>query len=225
MARVTWDKADEREFETGVSHGMLYIPTAAGLYTTGVPWNGLTTVTESPSGAEASKQYADNMVYLNLTSAETFGATIEAFMCPEEFGQFDGFAEPEPGVLLGQQTRGYFGLSYQSIMGNALNSEVGYKIHLVWGAQAAPSEKAHATVNDSPEATTFSWDLTTTPVAVGTIAGKTYKPTSTITVKSTTADPAGLADLEDLLYGTDGTPGSEPSLPTPAAVVALFAGA
>lgn len=222
MPRVIWDKADEREFETGVSHGMLYLPDASGVYATGVPWNGLTTVTESPSGAESNKQCADNMVYLNLTSAEEFAATIEAFMCPPEFEQFNGFEEPEPGVLVGQQTRGYFGLSYETIVGNALDSEKGKKIHLVWGAQAAPSEKAYATVNDSPEATTFSWELTTTPVPVGTINGKEYKPTATVTVNSVTADPAGFAALEDELYGALGAGAGTPNLPTPAEVIALF---
>ena len=221
--RVTWDAAAEREFETGVSHGMLYVPTPTGVYSTGVTWNGLTGVTESPAGAEANKQYADNMVYLNLISAEEFNATLEAFMYPNEFAQFDGFAEPEPGVYVGQQNRSYFGLSYQTLVGNALQgTEFGYKIHMVWGVQAAPSERAYATVNDSPEPNTFSWELSTTPVPVGVIDGKAYKPTSTITVKSTEVDPAGLAALEDELYGSDGTPGSTPNLPTPAEVIALF---
>lgn len=221
MAKILWDQTGERVFETGVDHGVLYIPDPSGVYASGVPWNGLQTVTESPSGAESNKQYADNLVYLNLMSAEEFGATIEAFTYPPEFGQFDGSAEPEPGVYLHQQARKAFGLSYRTLLGNDLEStDFGYKLHLVYGAQAAPSEKAYASVNDSPEATTFSWELTTTPVAVGTIGGVTYKPTASLTIDSTKVDADDLATLETALYGGTAT---EAHLPLPAEVIAIFA--
>jgi phosphohistidine swiveling domain-containing protein len=225
MAELVWDKTGERLYETGVDHGVLYIPDSGGDYTDGVAWNGLTAVTESPTGAESNPQYADNIKYLNLISAEEFGATIEAFTYPDEFGQFDGSASPTPGIVIGQQNRRPFGLSYRTLLGNDLeNTDYGYKLHLVYGATAAPSEKAYATVNDSPEATAFSWELTTQPVAVpGTnpVTGKPYKPTASLTINSTEVDPAKLQELEDLLYGTVG---SDPSLPLPGAVIALFAG-
>lgn len=221
MAEITWDQVGARVYETGVDHGVLYIPDVTGAYASGVAWNGLTTVTESPSGAESSKQYADNIVYLNLVSAEEFGATIEAFTYPPEFGQFDGSAEPEPGVYLGQQARKSFGLSYRTLLGNdLLGTEYGYKLHLIYGAQAAPSEKAYATVNDSPEAITFSWEVTTSPVAVGTIGGVSYRPTASLTIDSTKVESADLAVLESMLYGGAST---EPELPLPADVIALFA--
>jgi hypothetical protein len=214
MAEIVWDATGERFYETGVDHGVLYIPTA-GVYSDGVPWNGLVSVTESPSGAEASPQYADNIKYLNLISAEQFSATIEAFTYPPEFEQFDGLANPAPGLTLGQQSRGSFGLSYRTIIGNDVDgADHGYKLHLVYGAQAAPSEKGYSTVNDSPEALTFSWELTTTPVAV-----TGYKPTAMITVDSRLVDPGDLAALETLLYGGAAT---EPQLPLPDAVIALF---
>lgn len=221
MARVTWDEVGQRVYETGVDHGVLYIPNPlTGAYDTGVPWNGLTTVTESPSGAEPSAQYADNIKYLNLISAEEFGATVEAFTYPEEFGQFDGTAAPQPGVYLGQQRRGHFGLSYRTLVGNDVaGTDFGYKLHLIYGAQAAPSEKAFATVNDTPEAITFSWELTTSPVAVGTIGGVEYKPTASLTIDSTKVEAADLALLEDMLYGAAAT---EPELPLPADVIAIF---
>jgi hypothetical protein len=223
MTTLTWDKAGERLYETGVDRGVLYIPNGAGAYVNGYSWNGLTTVTESPSGAESNPQYADNIKYLNLVSAEEFGGTIEAFTFPDEFMQCDGTATPTPGVGLGQQSRKSFGLSYRSKVGNDLDGQDhGYKIHLVYGGLAAPSEKAFATINDSPEAITFSWEFTTTPVAVGTIAGVTYKPTATITVDSTKVAADELATLEEFLYGTAGT---DPSLPDPAAVIAIFSGA
>jgi len=217
MAPLTWDQVGERLYETGVDHGVLYLPDSAGVYNTGVAWNGLTTVTESPSGAEPNAQYADNIKYLNLISAEEFGATIEAFTYPDEFSECDGTALPSPGVAVGQQGRKTFGLSYRSRVGNDVDgTEHGYKLHLVYGCQAAPSEKAYATINDSPEAITFSWDVTTTPVpATG------YKPTSLIVVDSTVVDPADLLALENLLYGQAATPAA---LPTPDAVLALFAG-
>lgn len=221
MPEIVWDQTGERTYETGVDHGVLYLPSNLGVYNTGFAWNGLTSVTVSPSGAEASAQYADNMKYLNLTSAEEFGATVEAFTYPPEFAECDGSARVRPGVTLGQQGRRMFGLSWRTLLGNdVLGNEAGYKLHLVWGAQAAPSEKAYSTVNDSPEALTFSWELTTTPVGVGTIDGVTYKPTAYVTVSSNEVDPEDLAALEDLLYGR-GT-ATAPTLPTPAAVVALF---
>lgn len=221
MSVIEWDKTGERKYETGVDRGVLYIPNALGVYDNGYGWNGLVSVTESPSGAEATPQYADNMKYLNLKSAEEFGGTIEAFTYPDEFGQCDGTAEPEPGVFLGQQGRKSFGMSYRSKVGTDLNADAGYKIHLLYGADAAPSEKAYTTVNDSPEATTFSWEVTTTPTAVGTIGGVDYKPTSSLVIDSTKVDADSLAALEEMLYGTAG---SDPTLPTPAEVVALFAG-
>jgi hypothetical protein len=218
MTRLAWDAAGDHLYETGVDHGVLYIPTNLGVYSTGVPWNGLTTVTESPGGAESNKQYADNIAYLNLLSAETFGGTIEAFTYPDEFAPFDGLAVPTPGLSVGQQGRGVFGLSYRTQIGNDIEGQAyGYKLHLVYGCQASPSEKAYATVNDSPEAITFSWDVSTTPVAVTGLA-----PTSLIVADSTVLDPAAMADLEDALYG-DATTGMA-HLPTPDEVIAIFAG-
>jgi hypothetical protein len=216
MVPLTWDQIGERFYEVGVDHGVLYLPDAAGVYNTGFAWNGLTTVTETPSGAEASPQYADNIKYLNLISAEEFGATIEAFTYPEEFAECDGTALPEPGVALGQQGRKIFGLSFRTRKGNDIEgTDFGYKLHLVYGCQAAPSEKAYATINDSPEALAFSWEVTTTPVPV-----TDYKPTSLIVIDSTVVDPADLTALENLLYGAAAV---EPALPTPDAVIALFA--
>lgn len=220
MAQLTWDKAGERTYETGVSKGVLYLPTN-GVYDTGVAWNGLTTVTESPSGAESNKQYADNMVYLNLLSVEQFGGTIEAFTYPDEWMECDGSGSPSAGVSIGQQPRKTFGLSYQTKVGNDMDPEAGYKIHLVYGALAAPSEKAYATVNDSPEAMTLSWDISTTPVDVGTISGKAYKPTASMVIDSTKVSASALANLEQQLYGSSGV---DPRLPLPADVVALFSG-
>ena len=230
MAEIQWDLAGKREYETGVDHGVLYEPNLTGDFVTGVPWNGLTTVTESPSGAESNPQYADNMKYLNLKSAEEFGCTIEAYTYPDEFGKYNGEAQPEPGVYLGQQPRGTFGLSYRTLKGNdLLGTEYGYKLHLVWNCDAAPSEKAYATVNDSPEATTFSWELTTTKVPVGTIEGKKYAPVASMTIDSTKVDADALAELETILYGTNADALAvppvvdvAPRLPLPAEVVALF---
>jgi hypothetical protein len=217
MAELVWDQVGERVYETGVDHGVLYIPNAQGQYVDGYAWNGLVTVTESPSGAESTPQYADNIKYVNLKSTEEFGGTIEAFTYPDEFGQCDGSAEPSNGVYLGQQGRKSFGLSYRTKIGTDLNSDAGYKLHLVWGADAAPSEKAYTTVNDSPEAITFSWEFTTTPVPV-----PGFKPTASMTIDSTKVPPTNLAALEDQLYGTTGV---DPMLPSPADVIALFAGA
>lgn len=216
MAPLTWDQVGEKWFESGVDHGVLYLPDAAGVYNTGFAWNGLTTVTESPSGAEPNPQYADNIKYLNMISAEEFGGTIEAFTYPEEFGQCDGTALPAPGVAVGQQGRKMFGLSYRTKVGNDIDGlDAGYKIHMIWGAQAAPSEKAYATINDSPEAIAFSWEITTTPVPV-----TDYKPTALIVVDSTVVPALELTALEDLLYGKAAT---EAALPTPDAVITLFA--
>ena len=218
MAQLAWDSVGERFYETGVDHGVLYIPDNAGNYDEGVAWNGLTTVTESPSGAEPTPLYADNIKYLSLTSAEEFGGSIEAFTYPDEFMQCDGTAEPEPGVMVGQQNRTIFGLAYRTLLGNDTEGDAhGYKLHLVYGAKASPSEKAYATINDSPEAIAFSWDFTTTPVAVPNL-----KPAATLVIDSTQVDADGLAALEDELYGTAGT---DPRLPLPAEVLAFFSGA
>lgn len=215
MAPLTWDQVGEKLYETGVDHGVLYLPDSAGIYNTGFAWNGLTTVTESPSGAEPNPQYADNIKYLNLISAEEFGGTIEAFTYPEEFGQCDGSAAPAPGLVVGQQGRSMFGLSYRTKVGNDVDgSDLGYKLHLIYGAQAAPSEKAYATINDSPEAISFSWDITTTPVPV-----TGYKPTALLVVDSTVVSAADMASLEALLYGAASVPAA---LPTPDAVIALI---
>lgn len=217
MTVLTWDQVGERRYETGVDRGVLYVPDAGGEYAQGYTWNGLTTVTESPSGAEASPQYADNIKYLNLLSAEEFGATIEAFTFPDQFSQFDGVATPQPGVMVAQQSRGYFGLSYRTKVGNDVaGSDLGYKIHLIYGAQAAPSEKAYATINDSPEALAFSWEITTTPVEV-----PGYKPSALIVVDSSKTTAAKLSALQDLLWGTAGT---DPRLPLPSEILSLFAG-
>lgn len=217
MAPLVWDQVGERLYEVGVDHGVLYLPDATGDYATGVSWNGLTTVTESPSGAEASPQYADNIKYLNLISAEEFGGTIEAFTYPEEFAECDGTVIPEPGVVVGQQGRKIFGMSYRTQVGNDIEgSEFGYKLHLLYGCQAAPSEKAYATINDSPEAIAFSWEFTTTPAPV-----TGYKPTSLIVVDSTVVLPADLTALEAALYG-DAT--LTASLPSPDEVIAMFSG-
>jgi hypothetical protein len=214
--RLTWDKVGERRYETGVNKGVLYIPDGNGVYNTGVAWNGLTTVTESPSGAEATPLYADNIKYLNLISAEEFGATVEAYTYPDEFNQFDGVASPSVGVYVGQQSRKAFGMSYQTRVGNDTEgSDLGYKIHLIYGAQAAPSEKAYATINDTPEAITFSWELTTTPVD----AGLNLKPTAQLVIDSTKVDPDALATLEAALYGSNVT---DPRLPLPGEVLDMF---
>jgi hypothetical protein len=216
MAPLTWDDVGEKVYETGVDHGVLYLPDGTGVYNTGFAWNGLTTVTESPSGAAPSAQYADNIKYLNLISAEEFGGTIEAFTYPEEFAACDGTALPSPGVAVGQQSRKMFGLSFRTKVGNDVDGmDYGYKLHLVYGALAAPSDKAYATVNDSPAAISFSWDITTTPVPV-----TDYNPTALLVIDSTVVDPTDLASLEDLLYGAGAI---EAALPMPDAVIALFA--
>ena len=220
MSKLVWDKTGERYYETGVKNGVLYIPTE-GVYSKGVAWNGLTAVTESPSGAEATALYADDMKYLSLYSAEEFGATIEAYTYPDEFAQCDGSAELAKGVSIGQQTRKTFGLCYRTTIGNDTDgNDHGYKLHMIYGCMASPSEKAYATINDSPDAITFSWEVTTTPVSV---AG--FKPTASITIDSTKADPTKLAALEDILYGKDGEPGSEARLPLPDEIKTLMTAA
>lgn len=223
MATLTWDQTGDRTYETGVEKGVLYQVDETGEYVDGVAWNGLTTVTESPSGAESNKQYADNIVYLNLISVEMFGCTIEAFTYPPEFEQNDGSGSPTAGVSIGQQPRKTFGFCYKTLKGNDTEgNQHGYKLHLVWGALAAPSEKAYATVNDSPEAITFSWEVTTTPVTVGTVLSVEYAPTASMTIDSTKVDPAKLATLESYLYGT---PSEDPTLPSPADVIMIMASA
>ena len=220
MAKLVWDKTGDRLYETGVKNGVLYIPTA-GVYSKGVAWNGLTAVTESPSGAEATALYADDTKYLSLMSAEEFGATIEAYTYPDEFAACDGSAELADGVMIGQQKRSTFGLCYKTTIGNDTEgNDHGYKLHIVYGAQAKPSERAYASINDSPEAITFSWEITTTPVNV-----TGAKPTASLVIDSTKADPSKLAALEDILYGKDGEPASEPRLPLPDEIKTLMTAA
>lgn len=216
MARLLWDEVGKRFYETGVDRGVLYLPDEQGAYVDGVAWNGLTNVSESPSGAEPNAQYADNIKYLNLFSAEEFGATIEAFTYPEEFAQFDGLVVPTAGVYVGQQPRRGFGLCYRTQLGNDLEgNDYGYKLHLVYGCMASPSEKAYGTINDSPEPITFSWELSTTPVPVTDM-----KPTSLIVIDSTLVDADTLAALELILYGDVGV---DPALPLPDTVITMFA--
>lgn len=220
MAKLVWDKTGDRLYETGVKNGVLYIPTA-GVYSKGVAWNGLTAVTESPSGAEATALYADDTKYLSLMSTEEFGATIEAYTYPDEFAACDGSAELADGVMIGQQKRSTFGLCYKTTIGNDTEgNDHGYKLHIIYGAMAAPSEKAYASINDSPEAITFSWEITTTPVNV-----TGAKPTASLVIDSTKADPSKLAALEDILYGKDGEPASEPRLPLPDEIKSLMTAA
>ena len=220
MAKIKWDKTGEHFYETGVKNGVLYVQEGSE-YPKGVAWNGLTAVTESPSGAEATPLYADDIKYLNLLSAEEFGATIEAYTYPDEFAACDGSAALVDGVMIGQLARKTFGLCYRTTIGNDTNgNDYGYKLHIIYGALAAPSEKAYATINDSPEAITFSWEITTTPVNV-----TGAEPTASITIDSTKADPTKLAALEDILYGKDGEPGNEPRLPLPDEIKTLMSAA
>lgn len=215
MSKLVWDNTGERFYETGVNQGVLYPKGEGGTYPKGVAWNGLTAVTESPSGAEATPLYADNIKYLNLMSAEEFGATIEAYTYPDEFAQCDGSAEIATGVMIGQQNRKAFGLSYKTALGNDIDgADYGYKLHLIYGALAAPSEKGYATINDSPEAILFSWEVTTTPVSV-----TGFKPTASISIDSTKVDATKLEALEDILYGTAN---ADPYLPLPDEIAALF---
>lgn len=217
MAKIVWDQTGDRLYETGVKQGVLYVQ-EGGTYPKGVPWNGLTAVTESPSGAEATPLYADDIKYLNLISNEEFGATIEAYTYPEEFAQCDGSASIAAGVYIGQQSRKTFGMSYCTTLGNDVdNNAYGYKLHIIYGALAAPSEKAYSTINDSPEAITFSWEVSTTPVNV-----TGYKPTASITIDSTKVDKDKLAALEAILYGSES---DEARLPLPDEIAELMAAA
>lgn len=221
MAILEWDAVGEKVYETGVDHGVLYSPDSTGAYNSGVVWNGLVSVTESPSGAEPQPQYADNIKYINLVSAEEFGATIEAFTYPEEFAAHDGTAIASDGVYLGQQSRKPFGLSYRTLVGNDVDGvDHGFKLHLIYGALAAPSEKAYNTINDSPEAITFSWEVTTTAVPVVTTGGTSYKPAASLTIDSRKVSAAALSELMDILYGTAD---EEPRLPLPGEVLDIFA--
>ncbi len=215
MSKIVWDAIGEHTFETGVRNGVLYLKGVEGTYNTGVAWNGLTSVSESPEGAEATDLYADDVKYLTLMSAENFKATIEAYTYPVEFEECDGSATIAKGVVIGQQTRKPFGLCYRTAIGNDTDgNEHGYKLHIVYGCQASPSEKQYSTINDSPEAITFSWEVNTTPVNVN---GK--KPTATLIIDSTKADKAKLTELEAILYGSEST---EPRLPLPDEIATLM---
>lgn len=218
MSKLVWDQTGERLYETGVKQGVLYPQAAGGTYPKGVAWNGLTNVTESPTGAEATALYADDIKYLNLMSTEELGGTIEAYMYPDEFAECDGSAALTDGVFIGQQPRKTFGFCYRTTIGNDVaNNNYGYKLHLVYGALASPSEKAYATINDSPEAITFSWEFSTTPVNV-----TGFKPTASITIDSTKVNAENLANLEKILYGDDEI---EPRLPLPDEVAQVMTAA
>lgn len=215
MAKLTWDDTGARLYETGVRMGVLYPQADNGTYPKGVAWNGLTAVNQNPSGAEANKQYADDINYLNLYSAEEFGATIEAFTYPEEFAECDGSAEAADGVYLGQQPRKAFGFAYRTVVGNDVKGDAyGYKLHLIYGCKASPSSKGYQTINNSPEAINFSWEVTTTPVNV-----EGFKPVATLEIDSTKVDADALQTLEDKLYGTASV---EAQLPLPDQVIAIF---
>lgn len=229
MAKLKWDQTGDRLYETGVKKGVLFVMKEDGSYDKGVAWNGLTGVTESPSGAEATALYANDEKYLELRSNEEFGATIEAYTYPDEFAECDGSAEPVTGMKLTQQTRKKFALCYRTTIGNdAKGNDYGYKLHIIYGCTAAPSEKGYATINDSPEAITFSWEVSTTPVAIGDVNGKSYKPTAHIEIDSTKfteeTAKAKLASLEDKLYGTDGGSGTgtESELLLPNAIITML---
>lgn len=218
MSKLVWDKTGERLYETGVKQGVLYPQAAGGTYPKGVAWNGLTNITESPSGAEATALYADDIKYLNLVSAEELGGTIEAYTYPDEFAECDGSAALTEGVFIGQQDRKTFGLCYRTTLGNDVDSNGhGYKLHLIYGALAAPSEKAYATINDSPEAITFSWEFKTTPVNV-----TGHKPTASLILDSTKVSETKMAALEKVLYGDVDT---EARLPLPDEVVQILTSA
>ena len=221
MSKLVWDKTGERYYETGVKNGVLYVVDNTGNYGKGVAWNGLTKVTESPSGAEATPLYADNIKYLNLMSAEEFGFTIEAYTYPDEFAACDGSSEIATGITIGQQSRKTFGFCYRTENGNdTLGTDYGYKIHIVYGATASPSSKDYQTINDSPEAISLSWEVKTTPVEVATeIDGNKPKPTATLIIDSTKVDKTKLKSIEDKLYGTEA---EEPTLLLPDEIVALL---
>lgn len=215
MSKLVWDQPGKRLYETGVDHGVLYPIQTGGVYSKGVAWNGLTAVTESPSGADVNDIYADNMKYLGLVGAEKFGATVEAYTYPDEFAECDGSVELVKGATIGQQNRKVFGMVYRTVIGNDVDgNEHGYKLHLIYGATAAPSEKAYNTINEDPEAITFSWELSTTPVNV-----TGHKPTASLTIDSTKADPTKLAELEKILFGDTET---EPRLPLPDEIAQLL---
>lgn len=215
MSKLVWDATGARKYETGVRNGVLYVMDESGTYPKGVAWNGLTAVTESPSGAEATALYADDVKYLNLISAEEFGATVEAYTYPDEFAQCNGEASLVNGVTIGQQPRKTFGMAYRTVLGNDVENEsYGYKLHLIYGAVASPSEKAYATINDSPEAITFSWELKTTPVVVNG-----FKPTASLTIDSTKANAEKLTALEDILFGSES---EEARLPLPNEIATLM---
>lgn len=215
---IQWDGVGDKVYETGVDHGVLYPQLPNGTYPVGTAWNGLVSVTESPSGAEPNPQFADNIKYLNLLSAEEFGGTIEAFTYPDEFAACDGSASPETGMIIGQQARVPFGMCYRTIVGNdSAGQAYGYKLHLLYGCLVSPSEKAYQTINESPEAITFSWEFTTTPAPV-----TGFKPTASVVIDSITADATNLAALEAILYGTTGTPDVPGRLPLPDEVVTVL---
>lgn len=216
MSRIIWDNVGEKTYETGLDRGVLYpLNTETNAYDTGVPWNGLSKVSEKPSGAESSDIYADNIKYLNLLSAEKFGATVEAYTYPDEFAVCDGTAEPAPGMTIGQQTRKMFGLSYRTLYGNDVaGTDYGYKIHCIYGAVASPSEKGYSSVNESPEAITFSWEVNTTPVPV-----TGFKPTASVIIDSTKVSKEAMKALEDILYGKEG---AEPRLPLPDEIAGII---
>lgn len=215
MSILVWDQSGTKTYETGCDHGVLYLAGATANTNKGVAWNGLTSVSESPSGAEATAIYADNVKYLDIMSAEEFGATIEAYTYPDEFAECDGSAEIAAGVYAGQQNRKSFGLSYRTALGNDTEgNDYGYKLHLIYGAKASPSEKGYSTINDSPEAITFSWEISTTPVPV-----PGYKPTASLTINSRKATKTKLTELETILYGSAST---EPRLPLPEEVITLM---
>lgn len=216
MTQITWDKTGTRRYETGISKGVLYIPNDSGVYDSGVGWNGLTKVSQKPTGATPTPLYADNIKYLNLLSTEYFEADVSAYTYPKEFDPCDGSQEPEPGVAIGQQPRQSFGLCYRTEVGNDQNASAGYKLHIVYGALAAPSQVDYTAINDTPAPVEFTWSVTTTPISVSG-----HEPTATLTIDSTLVDSDALTTLEGFLYGTEGT---EPSLPTPDAVLAIFAG-
>lgn len=224
MSKIVWDQTGERLYETGVDHGVLYILQDDGTYGAGIAWNGLTAVTESPSGAEDTALYADNIKYINLKSNEEFGATVEAYTYPDEFMQCDGAAELSKGVVLGQQGRRTFALTYRTLVGNDIKgTDYGYKLHIIYGCSASPSEKNYQTVNDSPEAITFSWEINTTPIQV-----EGFKPVASVTIDSTKVDAAKLAQLEEKLYGKDETSsgagdGADAALAMPEDLKSIFA--
>ena len=221
MAKLVWDKTGDRLYETGVKNAVLYVRDSGGAYSKGVAWNGITAITESPSGAESNPLYADDIKYLNLISNEDFGATIEAYTYPDEFAECDGSAELIAGVKIGQQKRKTFGLCYRTTLGNDVDgNDHGYKLHIIYGATAAPSERAYATINDSPEAITMSWELSTTPV---TVTG--FKPTAHLEIDSTKVKAEELTKFEEILYGKDGAEQAGPRLPLPDEIATLFTAA